>query len=1213
MNVTSKNTTLCLCMIVKNESKIITRMFDSVISIIDTYCICDTGSDDNTIIIIKKYFDEKGINGIIIEEPFINFCYNRNFALDKCNGMSDYILLMDADMKLEIKNFNKSLLNIDSDVFHILQGNDSFYYPNKRIIRNNGRFKYYGVTHEYIIMDENEKTLNIDKNVLFINDVGDGGSKDKKFERDIVLLKQGIIDEPENTRYYFYLGNSYKDSGNYVNAIVQYKKLLEFENAWVQEKYISCIRIYESYATLGKEQDGIYYLIESYKYDNIRIEGIYRLIKYYCIAGQDNIAYTFYNLIQDYYENHYLTDNISNKLFLNVDEYEFYLPYYMIIVSERLRKYDIGIKMYEIIFKKEYSGMSQWWIDNFIFNLQFFVDKVGEENSIFFRLCEKYINKIFDKVSHKSKELIQNYEKYGLNLDNILIFKKKILPFESFIGVNNVFLYWIGKDYSLISLLRKIIYAYSKTGNGYNIHFITPDNLEKYINNIPDCFNNLWPAYQADFIRANVICDYGGIWLDSDTLILENIDSLFNIINEDDGFFIKESNLKICNGIFGSKLGTKLMMEYKKIVNEIINEKKTNIYWNEIGCDLLQNIYENTDYFTGYKIFNGLDNLYPVNWNNCVEEFIDKPYDNYKTIIREYQPLLVLVNSVYKKLENYTENEILENDKIPLNYFLRKSITNYVNNSEYPNNNEMNEFYQKFLEKNNLHIFNNIYKNNIWNENNPNIPLSGPGSSLENTKDISKILNDFIYSNNVNSILDLGCGDLTWISKTDFFNDSKISYTGIDIVEFLINEHKIKYPNKNFYVKDIVSSVIEYSDIIIIRDVLFHLKNNDIISIFKNIKNKCKFIAITSCNNLENTDIFNKYHFSEKNIHITPFNINNEFLQMYSEFSFNRQFYIYSHNNFFKNFKILDKKSKYIILADWLTTFIDMTVYIFCKNLEKYGWEIILLSNLNIEKIKSKKSIILCVTLDSFDISLLKCNNIKLLYLLCDLHPYNEIKNKCIENTDIILGCFTYLFPQWKNTFKSIIDKPNYWLQGCSIKNYFNNINFRKDPVRKIFVSGYSNDTYPFRNYMLNLSKENNNIETLNHPSYDSQNRSHNIVHQTYYKKLNEYLCCFTDALCWNYIVSKVFEITAVGSLLLVQDSIEKQLNELEFFDGINCIMCNQDNVISKIEWIMDEKNREKVDEIRMKGMILTREKHNSEIKAELFNKYVDGLANINL
>jgi glycosyltransferase involved in cell wall biosynthesis len=46
-------------MIVKNESKIITRLFDSVISIIDCYCICDTGSTDDTINIIQNYFEKK--------------------------------------------------------------------------------------------------------------------------------------------------------------------------------------------------------------------------------------------------------------------------------------------------------------------------------------------------------------------------------------------------------------------------------------------------------------------------------------------------------------------------------------------------------------------------------------------------------------------------------------------------------------------------------------------------------------------------------------------------------------------------------------------------------------------------------------------------------------------------------------------------------------------------------------------------------------------------------------------------------------------------------------------------------------------------------------------------------------------------------------------------------------------------------------------------
>jgi hypothetical protein len=67
--------------------------------------------------------------------------------------------------------------------------------------------------------------------------------------------------------------------------------------------------------------------------------------------------------------------------------------------------------------------------------------------------------------------------------------------------------------------------------------------------------------------------------------------------------------------------------------------------------------------------------MYPVNWDNCVTEYINKPYENYMTIIREYQPLVVLVNSVYKQLENKGEEEILKGN-MPLNYFINKSIEN---------------------------------------------------------------------------------------------------------------------------------------------------------------------------------------------------------------------------------------------------------------------------------------------------------------------------------------------------------------------------------------------------------------------------------------------------------------------------------------------------------------------------------------------------------
>ena len=52
---------ICLNMIVRNESTIIRRLFDSVLPIIDTYCICDTGSTDNTKEVIREYFSTKDI------------------------------------------------------------------------------------------------------------------------------------------------------------------------------------------------------------------------------------------------------------------------------------------------------------------------------------------------------------------------------------------------------------------------------------------------------------------------------------------------------------------------------------------------------------------------------------------------------------------------------------------------------------------------------------------------------------------------------------------------------------------------------------------------------------------------------------------------------------------------------------------------------------------------------------------------------------------------------------------------------------------------------------------------------------------------------------------------------------------------------------------------------------------------------------------------
>jgi tetratricopeptide (TPR) repeat protein len=330
-------------MIVKNESKIICRLLTSVLPLIDSYCICDTGSNDCTPNIIQEFFKEAGIPGKIIYEPFKDFGYNRSFALKECVHMdnSDYILLLDADMVLKI-NENFSIINfkneLTADAYYLFQGSNSFYYKNVRLIKNKPDIKYWGVTHEYIKLLENSTYLQIEKEDIFIEDIGDGGSKSEKFIRDIELLKKGLEEHPNNDRYLFYLANSYRDSKQYSNAIITYKKRILL-GGWNEEVWDSYYNIGKCYYKIGDYANAIYYWVESHNFFSDRIENLYEIIKHYREKKANNIAYSFYVLANEIRSKKTKYDN----LFLQKDIYDYKLDYELSIIGYycNWEKYDI--------------------------------------------------------------------------------------------------------------------------------------------------------------------------------------------------------------------------------------------------------------------------------------------------------------------------------------------------------------------------------------------------------------------------------------------------------------------------------------------------------------------------------------------------------------------------------------------------------------------------------------------------------------------------------------------------------------------------------------------------------------------------------------------------------------------------------------------------------------------------------------------------------
>lgn len=296
--LSGEKTHVCLTMIVRNEEKIIERCLDSIKKTVDCVSICDTGSTDNTVLIIEQYLKKNRIPGKVHRHSWKNFGHNRTLSLRSAQNLlqelgfslrNTFLLLLDADMILSVgSDFDKNALK--EDAYLVLQKNSSQSYYNTRLVRSSLPWQCVGVTHEYWSCKKpcSEAKLNS----LSIDDRDDGGSKSDKFERDVKLLTQGLQDEPENERYMFYLAQSYKGLKNYDEAIKWYKERIE-KGGWNEEVWYSKLMLGECFEDQGQWDQALACYLDAYQFNPSRAESLYHISRFYRLKNQNHLAYLF--------------------------------------------------------------------------------------------------------------------------------------------------------------------------------------------------------------------------------------------------------------------------------------------------------------------------------------------------------------------------------------------------------------------------------------------------------------------------------------------------------------------------------------------------------------------------------------------------------------------------------------------------------------------------------------------------------------------------------------------------------------------------------------------------------------------------------------------------------------------------------------------------------------------------------------------------------
>jgi glycosyltransferase involved in cell wall biosynthesis len=362
---------ICLNMIVKNESAIIRSTLENLTSYVKFayWVICDTGSTDGTQDIIKTFFAEKGIKGELHQDEWKDFGHNRSLALQRAyeSKGADYVLIFDADDAFR-GTFQVPKLELDRYSCKFGFGTEFTWY-RPVFLNNRIKWKYFGVLHEYVdCIEPNYKprSSSIQGNYYIEARTigGDRNKDDKKYQKDALLLEKALEEEKDEglrSRYAFYCAQSFRDCGNLENGIKYY--LMRTKMGHFDEE------IHVSYYNAGKMMMGLNYpefeiektLLDGWNAMKDRSECLFELAKYFRLKGNFVKSYLYAEMGSK------IPFPAYRVLFLHKDVYNYRMKDEAAISAYYLGKHDKALKLNQQALRNHFD---QRYVENMKFSIK---------------------------------------------------------------------------------------------------------------------------------------------------------------------------------------------------------------------------------------------------------------------------------------------------------------------------------------------------------------------------------------------------------------------------------------------------------------------------------------------------------------------------------------------------------------------------------------------------------------------------------------------------------------------------------------------------------------------------------------------------------------------------------------------------------------------------------------------------------------------------
>ena len=242
-----------------------------------------------------------------------------------------------------------------------------------------------------------------------------------------------------------------------------------------------------------------------------------------------------------------------------------------------------------------------------------------------------------------------------------------------------------------------------------SLNIVTPENVEMYLPGIGQLINDIEIditgradrflrrfqggnrknlAVKTDVIRAFLLRNYGGLYIDADAIVFKDLSKYFDLIDKHEFLGIRRTSKgkdHLSVNFYGSKKNGKLITKYTDRMLTLLSQKREFAY-NDLGGQLLTSVF---DQEPGSSHILEEAEIQPITFENAREVFASKSIKPEDILDTEQHIMMLFNGPFHNELKNFTLTKLYQSDTFVSRCFRRalseESFFRFIKNQSYLN------------------------------------------------------------------------------------------------------------------------------------------------------------------------------------------------------------------------------------------------------------------------------------------------------------------------------------------------------------------------------------------------------------------------------------------------------------------------------------------------------------------------------------------------